>query len=286
MRRSVRTLLLFAGLSFFLTGSLSAQQVVFSRRVYAPRGHTYQQLWIWAASDGQLTQLTRSARDHWTPACSIDGTQIFFTSDGLTSGTDWQFDRATRREERVDPAVRETRTGAASTPTLRASVCEADSAALSPDHTMAACNVGGNSVAIVDAATQQERVRIPFGQRYSNGQPYPDWPLQVGWSPDARLLLVGTYGENSSSSSDFLDYFLLDVAAHTWSRAMTGNSAVWLPDGRSIVYSTPRDLVPLTPADEHRVWSADLARYDLASRKETLLTSGVTNNEHPALCGP
>jgi len=149
---------------------------------------------------------------------------------------------------------------------------------------MVACAIGGRSVVIVDAATQEERTRIPFGQLYSNGQPYPDWPLEVSWSRDARLLLVGTYGENSSSSSDFLDYFLLDVAAHTWTRAMSGNDPIWLPDSRSIVYSTPRDLVPLTPADEHHVWSSQLARYDLASHRESLLTSGVTNNEQPALC--
>jgi Tol biopolymer transport system component len=110
--------------------------------------------------------------------------------------------------------------------------------------------------------------------------------LELSWSPDGRRLLAGAYGENSGSTSRFQDYFLLDVAAHTWTRAMTGNDPVWLPDGRSIIYSTPRDLVPLTPADEHRVWSAHLARYDLASHKETLLTSGITNNEHPALCAP
>jgi hypothetical protein len=65
---------------------------------------------------------------------------------------------------------------------------------------------------------------------------------------------------------------------------MTGNHPVWLPDSRSIIYSTPRDLVRLTPAEEHRVWSSHLARFDLALRKETRLTSGVTNNVQPALC--
>jgi Tol biopolymer transport system component len=288
MSRSRRAILLLLGLSFFFSfaGSLSAQQIAFSRRVYAPRGHTYQQLWVWSASDGQLTQLTRSARDHSTPACSVDGTQIFFTSDGLPSGTDWQFSRTTRREERVDSAVREAQTRGTSAASLRPPVCEADSISPSPDHAKVACSVGGHSVAIVELATQKELARIPFGQVYSNGQPYPDWTLEITWSPDARLLLVGTYGENSSSASTFLDYFLLDVATRTWTRAMSGNDPLWLPDGRSIVYSTPRDLVPLTPSSDRRVWSANLARYDLASHKETQLTSGITNNEHPALCGP
>jgi Tol biopolymer transport system component len=214
----------------------------------------------------------------------MDSQRIFFESDGVLSPGNWQFDRTARREERVDSAIRVAHTATTSTASLRAPICDADTASQSPDGSTVACTVHGHSVAIFDAATEQERARIPFEQRYSNGQPYPDWPLQISWSPDGRLLLVGTWGENSSSSSGFLDYFLLDAAAHTWTRALTGNDPVWLPDGRSIVYSTPRDLVPLTPSSERRVWSAHLARYDLAAHKETLLTSGVTNNEQPALC--
>src|SRR5215467_12568708 len=99
MSRSPRAIVLLFGLSFLFSfaGSLSAQQVVFSRRVYAPRGRTYQQLWVWSASDGHLTQPTQSAREHRNPACSKDGSHIFFTSDDVPSG--WQVDRATRREE-------------------------------------------------------------------------------------------------------------------------------------------------------------------------------------------
>jgi hypothetical protein len=67
---------------------------------------------------------------------------------------------------------------------------------------------------------------------------------------------------------------------------MTGNNAVWLPGGNAIVYSTPRNLAPLPPSGAHSVWSAHLAIFDLAAHTETLLTSGVTNNEQPTLCGP
>src|SRR5215467_8103290 len=83
MSRSPRAIVLLFGLSFLFSfaGSLSAQQVVFSRRVYAPRGRTYQQLWVWSASDGHLTQLTQSAREHRNPACTKDGSHIFFTTD-------------------------------------------------------------------------------------------------------------------------------------------------------------------------------------------------------------
>jgi hypothetical protein len=54
-----------------LATPLSAQQVVFSRRVYAAAGRTYQQLWIWSASDGSLKPLTHSPRDHSEPVCSV-----------------------------------------------------------------------------------------------------------------------------------------------------------------------------------------------------------------------
>src|SRR5580765_4490913 len=82
------------GLAFvLLAGSSGAQQVVFSRRVYAARGATFQQLWIVSAADRRLTQLTSSARDHLNPVCSSDGTQIFF--DARPGGDRWRFDRNT-----------------------------------------------------------------------------------------------------------------------------------------------------------------------------------------------
>jgi Tol biopolymer transport system component len=59
-----------------LTTSVDAQQLAFSRRGYVARGTSYQQLWIWSAADGHLTQLTRSPRDHSHPVCSPDGRQI------------------------------------------------------------------------------------------------------------------------------------------------------------------------------------------------------------------
>jgi hypothetical protein len=45
-----------------LATPVSAQQVVFSRPVYAAAGRTFQQLWIWSASDGSLKPLTHSPR--------------------------------------------------------------------------------------------------------------------------------------------------------------------------------------------------------------------------------
>lgn len=100
---------------------------------------------------------------------------------------------------------------------------------------------------------------------------------------ERHTLLVGTYG--GSSTTPALDFFLLDLSTKTWTRAMTGNNPVWLPNGDAIIYETPRDFAPLQLSGTHRVWSAHLARFDVATRTETRLTSGVANNVQPTLCG-
>jgi len=162
--------------------------------------------------------------------------------------------------------------------------CDDGTIARSADGSRVACAAAGKDIVIIDARTQKEIERIPFAQRYTSGEPYPDWSLQPSWSPDARRLLVGTYGEGSSSTTPKLDYFLLDLMTKAWTRAMTGNDAVWLRSGRAIVYSTPRDLVALGPSTTRSVWSAQLAMFDLDTRQTTVLTSGVSNNQQPALC--
>jgi hypothetical protein len=126
--------------------------------------------------------------------------------------------------------------------------------------------------------------RIAFSEHNSLGQPYSTAPERPLWSPDGRMLLVGTYGENSSSTVPQLDYFLVDVTVKTWTRAMMGNDAVWLPGRNAIIYTTPRDLVPLGASERPAVWSAQLAMFDVETSKEKRLTSGLSNNVQPALC--
>ena len=263
----------------FFAASATAQQVVFSRRVYAIHGRSFQQLWIWSPSGRNLEPLTRSARDHERPTCSADGKQVFFTSgDGR-----WQLDRNTGIEKPVTATPRATTAIANEVPRFTVAACDESTWSRSPDGSRLACAANGKDIVIVDLRTQQEIERLPFGQHYSNGEPYPAWPLKSIWSPGAAQLLVGTYGENGSSTSPALDYFLLDLATHEWVRAFTGNDAGWLPDGTAIVFTTPRELVRL-PGSSKRVWAAQLAIYDAATRKQTLLASGVTNNIQPIVC--
>jgi Tol biopolymer transport system component len=370
-----------AALVLLLSSSASAQQVVFSRRVYAAQGHTHQQVWIWSATDGSLKPLTNSPRDHNQPMCSRDGQQIFFSSGAtwFDQGI-WSFDRATGAEHEVlaastwnrpallgmaadgrllvtrcsgpfqkypspctpiveshpGPAAPQTRyiivlplpehggillspdgvrllvntppgekqthavsplgvrmealnlhTFVTDAPTAlsRADLPPCDRPVWSPDGSRLAC-AAGQDITIVDVDTQKEIERIRFSEHDSRGEPYATPPEPAAWSADGRTLLVGTYGENGSSSSPQSDYFVVDLATKSWTRATTGNDVVWLPGRNTIVYSTPRDLAPLAPSGAHSVWSAHLAIFDLDTHEEKLLTSGVTNNEQPTLCGP
>jgi Tol biopolymer transport system component len=265
--------------TLLLAPSIEAQEVVFSRRVYAARGTTFQQLWTWSASDGRLTQLTRSARDHRNPVCSPDGTQISFYS----ATSRWSFDRKTGIEEPLNGAPPRAGIGTPDTSTLRVPGCDDRTWAPAPGGSRAVCTADGETLVIVDLSSGNEVERIRFDQRYPTGEPYPPWALQSTWSPDGHTLLVGTYG--GSSTAPALDFFLLDLSTKTWTRAMTGNSAVWLPKGDAIIYETPRDLMPLPLSATHRVWSAHLVRFDVATGTETPLTSGVTNDIQPTLCG-
>lgn len=95
-----------------LLPALLSAQVVFSRRIYRERARTYQQLWMWNPTDGGLKPLTNSPRNHFQPACSIDGSDVRFLS-----GTDlynyngvWTFDRKTSEERKISgPAQRAVR---------------------------------------------------------------------------------------------------------------------------------------------------------------------------------
>ena len=367
----------FIAFVLLLSTSAAAQEVVvFSRRVYAAQGRTYQQLWVSSGSNVELKPLTNSPRDHNEPMCSRDGTQVFFSSG---DGSIWSFDRATGAEHEVlqvstwnrprllgigadgrllvqrclgpfqsrptrctrvvewHPAAPAPRTHDA----IMLPLPEHDAVLLSPDGTRLVVNsppydkqtyalsamgvrletlnlqsfvtdaetarsrtdlrpcdrplwsldgsrlacATGRDITIVDVGTGSEIERIRFSAHNSRGESYATTPAPEAWSHDDRMLLVGTYGENSSSTYPQLDYFLVDLATKNWTRAMAGNNAVWLAGRNAILYATPRDLVPLPPGD-HRVWSAQLAAFDLTTRTETVLTTGVTNNGQPAVCRP
>src|SRR4051794_26735625 len=256
-----------------------AQDVIVSRRVYVASGRSFQQLWVWSPESGAFDQLTRSARDHDNPSCAVDDRAIVFSSGNRRL----RFDRRTRVETPVEDALQIRQ--AAPPADTRFSVRACDEGTASPTHDggRVACAVRGEEIAVFDVTTGRELERVPFGQRSSGGYAYPEWPLRSTWSPDDARLLVGTYGNGSSSTSAFLDYFVLDLATRHWTRGFSGNGAVWLADGRRIVFTTPRELVTL-PGTTRQVWTTQLAAFDLEAGRVTALTSDVTHNVSPTLC--
>ena len=263
-----------SGAILALLPALLSAQVVFSRRVYKQRARTYQQIWIWNPSDRSLKALTDSPRNHFQPVCSIDGSSVRFLS-----GTDlysyngvWNFDRKTG-EERLT-------SGAAQLPVPRVdqppiSACS-QTAAWAAGKARLACP-SGQDVLIYDAVAKKEIGRAHFTQRTTP-------PSAIAWSPNGRWLLVGTQGENDNSTSRQSDYFLLDLGRMAWVPVGSGNEAMWLPGRNEIIYSTPRDLISLTPSSKHQVWSSHLVVFDPATRSGTTVTSGVTNNIQPEPC--
>ena len=95
-----RRLAFTAPVCLLLTCVLHAQQVVFSHRAYRPQERSYQQLWMWSADTGMLTQISHAERDHLFPACEADGRHVIFedrtfSEKGLPA-TRWRLDRASR----------------------------------------------------------------------------------------------------------------------------------------------------------------------------------------------
>jgi len=146
----------------------------------------------------------------------------------------------------------------------------------SPDGTRIAAFID-DGLAILDTATHREIERV--------GLPKPDWPHQdIVWSPDGMSLLVGIYGENAGSGDPQSDYFRLNPATRTLTPSLTARQLLWL-QGETVLYLRPFETTPLAPGNRHSVWTSQLAVYDLASHKDTALTSGLVLNDDLASCG-
>jgi Tol biopolymer transport system component len=146
----------------------------------------------------------------------------------------------------------------------------------SPDGTRIAAFFDGG-LAIFDATTRQEIERVMLPKR--------DAPADdIVWSPDGKSLLAGLYGENSGSGDPQDDYFLLNPATRTWTPEMTARRLLWL-QGERVLYLRPYGTSPLGPESPHSVWTSQVAVYDMASHKDTAVTSGLVLNDYMSTCG-
>jgi hypothetical protein len=278
IRRNVACLVLCA-----VPTSLSAQEAVFSHRVYSATGRSYQQLWVWSPDHG-LTALTISPRDHRLPTCEGRGRSVLFNSEenGLVS-TRWRLDRTSGREEKIANQGADF-PGPHANPPSAPATCDAGTARLSPDATRVSCAVNGSAILIADVKSHTAIAQIPIDLRYSTGERYPEVPEEYSWAPDSRSLLVGIYGEEGGSTNlDAEDYFVLDLKTKVWTRAFFGTGALWLTP-RVVLYVTARDLTPLTPGWKRSVWTAYLTAYDPVTHTSRALTAGLSNDLDPVLC--
>jgi Tol biopolymer transport system component len=138
--------------------------------------------------------------------------------------------------------------------------------------------MASNGLAILDVASTKEISRA--------GWPRPEpIPEDLSWSPDARYVLAGLYSDNGGAGDPQQDYFLLDVATQAWTTAFTARRVLWLPGSRSLLNLRPVETSPLAPGSPHQVWTAQLAVFDLSTRRNADLTSGVVLNDDLASCG-
>lgn len=75
---------------------------IFGRRVYAPEGRTYQQIWTLDTRTRQIAPLTKTPRRHAQPVFASGGARIWFLSGafGNEANTElWSFDPRSRTEK-------------------------------------------------------------------------------------------------------------------------------------------------------------------------------------------
>ncbi len=74
------------------------------------------------------------------------------------------------------------------------------------------------------------------------------------------------------------------LAARTWTPVLTARQVVLAPGGLlslcCILRPSQMATTPLMPGSTHAVWTAQLAVFDLATRKDTELTTGLVLNDY------
>jgi beta-lactamase regulating signal transducer with metallopeptidase domain len=160
----------------------------------------------------------------------------------------------------------------------RAQVGDYDGPAWSPDGTRIAA-VADDGLAIIDVSTRKEIARVGWPKR---DRP----PEDLVWSPDEKYVLAGLYGEDGGAGDPQSDYFLLNIAAETWTPALTARQVIWFPGGSTLLYLRPFATTPLAQGSTHEVWTAQLAFFDLTARKGRDLTTGLVLNDYMTSCGP
>jgi hypothetical protein len=263
-------LFLCAFLMLTLLPPAISAQMTFSRRVYSEKDRSYQQIWMWNPSEGSFTPITKSDRNHFSPECSADGKYIWFRSGSEASDDSelWRFDRKSSVEQKFSPSK--------PVAVKAAAMAECVQPVWAQDKSRFACAKGRN-IFLYEAKTKRLIGKPLFTERRTP-------PTVVGWSQNGKWLLVSTVGESDNSTSRQSDFFILNIGRMAWIPAGAGNDAKWIPGSARIVYSTPRELEPITPSSTHQEWTSHLVMFDPETRRRAQVTTGVTNDIQPAAC--
>jgi len=159
----------------------------------------------------------------------------------------------------------------------RVQVGKYEALAWSPDGTRIAV-IADEGLAIIDVATRKEISQAGWPKRDNP-------PEDLVWSPDEKYVLARLYGEDGGGGDPQRDYFLFNIAARTWTPALTAQKVLWLQGGRLLLYLRPVMTTPLAPGSRHNVWTAQLAVFDLATHKDSALTTGGVLNDYLSSCG-
>jgi hypothetical protein len=154
-------------LSILLISPGAYADVIFSRRVYADRGRTYQQIWTLDTRTRQMVQLTHTERRHDLPVCSPDAKRIWFVSGafGNIDETElWRLDRRTHAETLVTQ--------------FKGSIISL---------------LGGTEARAFFTAYQDNKPGLyRWDGKLTKISPINEWPEAAALSPDARTLAVQT----------------------------------------------------------------------------------------------
>jgi hypothetical protein len=268
-------------LSLFLASSLFGQtsslsgQVVFSRRVYNEQGASYQQIWAWFPSSGDLKALSRSTRNHFLPACT-GGKITFVSGENRINSKLWSFDPASGEERVIGPQP---------TP---------------PDHEpkqQNGCDVFAKAGSLEACGKAEDlsvsRYNRAIGHFRTDECSVDDHGtlgkceapiVSLVWSPDAKWLSAG-----GTDDLHEWEYYIVNPATMKLTRFVTAlpDSVLWLPGRDELLYATPEYVAPLPGARrERQVWVQQLIRFEPATGKSTAITSGVTYNSDASLCNP
>ena len=227
------------------------QDIVWSRRIYQARGHSYYQIWRMHTDGSSAHQITRGPRDHCSPAVSWDGRAIAYLSG--EAGHELWIARADGTRARKLPASDVSAAyrlvWAPDGHCIRATdlwddeTIEVEVASGRTQRIRANVSRNGRWEAIVAGSTRGGRVLLLDRTSKARRTVLEGWVVGVSWSPQADSLAAVVGEGRPKPEEERMVLHLLEAASGNdlrveWlaGRRETLNTGtpLWSPDGRFI----------------------------------------------------